>query len=66
MPKRAILDGRLEPQRLMDQHALLDRRVRELDRRVGLTPDEQIELSRLKKQKLALKDRLRESTPPPN
>ena len=64
MAKRAILGGNVEPQRLMDEHATVDRRVRELDRRVGLTPDEQYELSQLKKRKLALKDRIRDSVPP--
>jgi uncharacterized protein YdcH (DUF465 family) len=64
MAKRAILSGGVEPQRLMEEHARLDRRVRELDRRVGLSPDEQFELTSLKKQKLALKYLIRDSVPP--
>jgi len=57
MARYAIRDGAAEPQRLMEAHAAIDQRVRELDRRVGLTSGEQIELAELKKQKLALKDR---------
>ena len=52
-----------EPQssleQLQDLHRQADERLRELDRHVWLSPDEQMELARLKKQKLQLKDRMR-------
>ena len=44
---------------LRQQHALADERLTELDRRVWLSPDEQVELARLKKRKLWLKDEMR-------
>jgi uncharacterized protein YdcH (DUF465 family) len=40
------------------EKARLDQRVHELKRRAFLTPSEQVELSELKKQKLALKDQI--------
>jgi hypothetical protein len=43
---------------LTTEHRRLDERIRELERRVALTPAEQIEYSRLKKRKLLTKDRL--------
>ena len=43
---------------LTAEHRRLDMRVRELERRVVLSPAEQLEVSRLKKQKLLTKDRL--------
>jgi uncharacterized protein YdcH (DUF465 family) len=43
---------------LTAEHRRLDDMVRELERRVALTPAEQIEYSRLKKRKLLTKDRL--------
>ncbi len=64
MAKRAIVTGSVAPERLIEEHAVLDQRVRELDRRIGLTPNEQVELIHLKKRKLALKDRIRDSYPP--
>lgn len=52
-----------EPQtsleQLQDLHRQADERLRELDRHVWLSPDEQMELARLKKHKLQLKDRMR-------
>jgi hypothetical protein len=50
-------DGALE--HLREQHRRADERLRELDRHVWLSPDEQIELARLKKEKLRLKDEMR-------
>ena len=47
-------------EQLQDQHRQADQRLRELDRHVWLSPDEQVELAKLKKQKLQLKDRMRE------
>lgn len=43
---------------LTREHRRLDSRVRELEQRVALSPAEQLEVSRLKKQKLLTKDRL--------
>lgn len=65
MEKRAIEDQAGDPQRLQEAHTMLDRRVKELDRRAFLTPAEQQELTDLKKRKLALKDAIRNSQPPP-
>jgi uncharacterized protein YdcH (DUF465 family) len=47
-----------EAQGLEQRHEELERRLAELDRHLSLTPDEQVERSRLKKQKLLVKDRL--------
>ena len=55
-PVEPILDE------LTAEHRRLDERVRELERRVSLTPTEQVELSRLKKEKLRTKDRIRAAT----
>jgi uncharacterized protein YdcH (DUF465 family) len=43
---------------LTAEHRRLDLMVRELERRVVLSPAEQLEISRLKKQKLLTKDKL--------
>ena len=43
---------------LTQEHRRLDELVRELERRVALTPAEQVEISRLKKRKLLTKDRI--------
>ncbi len=52
------VEGTLE--QLREQHRLADLRLRELDRHVWLSPDEQVELARLKKEKLRLKDEMRQ------
>jgi len=65
MEKRAISSDHDDAMKLMESHAQLDRRVRELDRRAILTPAEQHELADLKKRKLVLKDLIRASEPPP-
>jgi uncharacterized protein YdcH (DUF465 family) len=44
--------------KLKERHGEIERRLAELDRHLSLTPDEQIERSRLKKEKLLTKDRL--------
>jgi uncharacterized protein YdcH (DUF465 family) len=44
--------------RLRERHDELERRLSELERHLSLTPDEQVERSRLKKEKLATKDEL--------
>ena len=43
---------------LTEEHRLLDEQVQVLERRRALTPAEQSEMSRLKKQKLLTKDRI--------
>jgi hypothetical protein len=45
-------------ERLRAEHAALDQRVQELEHRIVLTTEEQIEIVRLKKLKLAAKDRI--------
>jgi uncharacterized protein YdcH (DUF465 family) len=45
-------------QALVDEHAELDERLRELDRLVYLTPSEQMERREIQKRKLMAKDRL--------
>jgi uncharacterized protein YdcH (DUF465 family) len=44
--------------RLKERHGELERRLAELERHLSLTPEEQIERSRLKKEKLRTKDEL--------
>jgi hypothetical protein len=46
-------------EQLQHQHRQADLRLSELARHVWLSPDEQVELARLKKHKLQLKDRMR-------
>ena len=43
---------------LRERHSELERRLSELDRHLSLTPDEQLERARLKKEKLRTKDRI--------
>jgi uncharacterized protein YdcH (DUF465 family) len=43
---------------LEQRHEELERRLAEIDRHVSLTADEQVERTRLKKEKLRVKDRL--------
>ena len=45
-------------EQLTDEHRRLDEQLRMLERRRALTPAEQIEITRLKKQKLLTKDRI--------
>jgi hypothetical protein len=42
--------------RLRDEHAQLELRLRELENHLSLSPEEQLERARLKKTKLLLKD----------
>jgi uncharacterized protein YdcH (DUF465 family) len=48
-----------ELQQLRARHDEIERRLSVLERHLSLTPDEQIERSQLKKEKLRAKDRLR-------
>jgi len=50
----------VEMVKLKERHGEIEKRLAELDRHLSLTPDEQIERSRLKKEKLLTKDRLAE------
>jgi uncharacterized protein YdcH (DUF465 family) len=43
---------------LVEEHRVLDETLRELDRKVYLLPDEEVERKRLHKLKLALKDKI--------
>jgi uncharacterized protein YdcH (DUF465 family) len=44
--------------RLKERHGELERRLAQLERHLSLTPDEQVERIRLKKEKLRTKDEL--------
>ena len=44
--------------RLQERHEELERRLAELERHLSLTPEEQVERSQLKKEKLRTKDEL--------
>jgi uncharacterized protein YdcH (DUF465 family) len=48
----------VEMVKLRERHGEIERRLAELERHLSLTPDEQIERSQLKKEKLLAKDRL--------
>lgn len=43
---------------LVEEHRILDEKLRELDRKVYLLPDEEVERKRLQKLKLAKKDKI--------
>jgi uncharacterized protein YdcH (DUF465 family) len=45
--------------RLREDHRQADARLQELARHLSLSPEEQVEMARLKKQKLHLKDEIR-------
>jgi uncharacterized protein YdcH (DUF465 family) len=47
-----------EVRRLKARHDEIEKRLSELERHLSLTPDEQVERSQLKKEKLRAKDRL--------
>ena len=53
----AVGDGE-QTARLKQRHDELERRLAELERHLSLTPEEQIERSQLKKEKLRTKDEL--------
>jgi hypothetical protein len=48
----------VEMVQLRARHGEIERRLSELDRHLSLSPDEQLERARLKKEKLRTKDRL--------
>jgi uncharacterized protein YdcH (DUF465 family) len=47
-----------EMERLRARHDEIEKRLSELERHLSLTPDEQVERSQLKKEKLRAKDRI--------
>ena len=53
-------DGEVD--RLKARHDEIEKRLSELERHLSLTPDEQVERSDLKKEKLRTKDRLTQLT----
>jgi len=53
---KEVAEARLD--KLQQLHRSLDDEVRRLERRAFLTPDEQRQVSELKKQKLAAKDEI--------
>jgi hypothetical protein len=48
----------VEMVQLRERHGEIERRLTELDRHLSLSPDEQLERARLKKEKLRTKDRI--------
>ena len=48
----------VEMVQLRERHGEIERRLTELERHLSLSPDEQLERARLKKEKLRTKDRL--------
>jgi uncharacterized protein YdcH (DUF465 family) len=55
---RVDVGSAAEMVKLKERHGEIERRLAELERHLSLTPEEQIERSRLKKEKLFTKDRL--------
>ncbi|HDD35689.1 MAG TPA: DUF465 domain-containing protein [Candidatus Desulfofervidus auxilii] len=55
-----LIDKDEELKQLWEEHLDLERRIEEYNKRVYLTPEEEIEKNRLKKIKLAGKDRIHE------
>ncbi len=53
-----VIPGDPELKRCMDEHEELERRLDEFNKRLYLTPDEEIERKRLQKKKLAGRDRI--------
>lgn len=56
----ALIEKDPEFKALVEEHRLLDEKLRELDRKVYLLPDEEVERKRLQKLKLARKDKITE------
>ena len=60
MEQQAIDDHAGELARLVAEHRGLDVRVNELEQRVHLTPEEELEIHELKKLKLMKKDQIQD------
>lgn len=58
MDKSQSPGGAERLQELQMQHHALEQRLAELDAHLSLTPEEQVERSRIKKLKLAMKDEI--------
>ncbi|HZW35690.1 MAG TPA: YdcH family protein [Candidatus Deferrimicrobiaceae bacterium] len=54
----ALIERNPEFRNLVHEHRMLDDQLKELDRKVYLTPDEEMERKRLQKLKLAKKDQI--------
>ena len=54
----ALLETNPEFKNLVHEHRMLDEQLKEFDRKVYLTPDEEMERKRLQKLKLAKKDQI--------
>lgn len=54
----ALIERNPEFRNLVQEHRMLDDQLKELDRKVYLTPDEEMERKRLQKLKLAKKDQI--------
>jgi uncharacterized protein YdcH (DUF465 family) len=54
----ALIEKNPEFKSLVQEHRKLDDKLKELDRKVYLTPDEEMERKRLQKLKLAKKDQI--------
>ncbi|HEY7535748.1 MAG TPA: YdcH family protein [Thermodesulfobacteriota bacterium] len=55
-----LLDGDAEFKRLYSEHRQLDEMVKELEKKSTLSIDDELEVKRLKKMKLSLKDKMEE------
>jgi uncharacterized protein YdcH (DUF465 family) len=53
-----VTSAAVEMVQLRERHGEIERRLAELDRHLSLSPDEQMERMRLKKEKLHTKDRI--------
>ena len=54
----ALMEQDAEFRSLVEEHRLLDEKLKELDRKTYLLPDEEVERKRLQKLKLAKKDKI--------
>ena len=54
----ALVEKDAEFKALVQEHRMLDEKLKEFEKKVYLTPDEEVERKRLQKLKLAKKDRI--------
>ena len=57
---KRLLEGDEEFKKLYFEHRQLDNTVKDLERKGSFSTDEELEIKRLKKMKLALKDKMEE------
>ena len=62
MPSESV-EHSVSLDKLKDEHHQADLRLQELDRHLSLSAEEQVEVARLKKRKLQLKDEIRRLGP---